>query len=619
MYKRILQRLIKQFFVTKGRAPSTAMEWAKLRARARALAGETPDVTSKTTQADMLSGPHISRGGPKGDRIWDFSQKKGEVIPFPDKGIRGLLRRGDVTVGTAPKTTKETLQRKKESGILFRDAQDDISRIKRENKEAIRRFKEKMDKDTVEDLRDKGDWDPYGMAEGGIAPLIGEPSYAADFYDDRTPMKEGKKTKKKKKKARPEELPPFQGPEYETDIPKEAAKEILSRYLGSGIVGAPLPGGFSLDMPYGTNKEFDIGIGYGTDPGSSDFSAGYGVNLEGEDIMGARYQGDNFDIGVKKREGSDPTFGLTWKKKFDQGGIARIGLAGGGAAVKVWKKFVEKLFKEEMTKPTFRNLHPNNKEWAKRQVENYNKKLPGLTKKYEEFKKTGKLPEDMHVDDIFQKEHGISSNEYFGGYDTKKLRKKEVDYDYYREILDDAENDIVQGDETLEHLEALVKERHDYHDYMYDQYKTGKLDKYMSMEAKVERVRSADDAGRPSGYSPEEEMDIRYAADEMDRIAVAKVNEADELAKSKESPWFTDPKILSPEDQLRKEFPGIDDKMIRNILTDKNPQRIAEVKATMREALKMKEKMSVDEIIDIFKKTPRTKNASGGLAGILGV
>ena len=131
----------------------------------------------------------------------------------------------------------------------------------------------------------------------------------------------------------PEQQPPFQGPPYETNRPKDAGKEILRRHLGSGIVGAPLPGGFSLDMPYGTNKEFDIGIGYGTDPGSSDFSVGYGVNLEGDDIMGASYQGDNFDMGVKKREGSDPTFGFNFKKKLKkkpkyifkkaEGGIAR--------------------------------------------------------------------------------------------------------------------------------------------------------------------------------------------------------------------------------------------------------------------------------------------------------
>ena len=43
--------------------------------------------------------------------------------------------------------------------------------------------------------------DPDEFAQGGIAPLVGEPSYAADFYDDRTPMKRGKKAKKKKKTA----------------------------------------------------------------------------------------------------------------------------------------------------------------------------------------------------------------------------------------------------------------------------------------------------------------------------------------------------------------------------------------------------------------------------------
>ena len=76
---------------------------------------------------------------------------------------------------------------------------------------------------------------------------------------------------------------------------------------------------------------------------------------------------------------------------------------------------------------------------------------------------------------------------------------------------------------------------------------------------------------------------------------------------------------MTPEQELRQEFPGISDEMVSNILTDTNQQRIAEVKATMREALKMQEKgMGVDEIIQVIEKTPRTKNASGGLAGMLG-
>ena len=76
---------------------------------------------------------------------------------------------------------------------------------------------------------------------------------------------------------------------------------------------------------------------------------------------------------------------------------------------------------------------------------------------------------------------------------------------------------------------------------------------------------------------------------------------------------------MTPEEELRQEFPGITDDLVNKILTDTNKQRIAEVKATMKEALKMQEKgMGTEEIIQTFKKTPRTKNADGGLAGMLG-
>ena len=78
---------------------------------------------------------------------------------------------------------------------------------------------------------------------------------------------------------------------------------------------------------------------------------------------------------------------------------------------------------------------------------------------------------------------------------------------------------------------------------------------------------------------------------------------------------------------LQKEFPGITDDLVNKILADDNPQRIAEVKATLHEAMKMQQKgMGTEEIIQTFQKTPRTKNASGGrvslssggVAGMLG-
>jgi len=59
----------------------------------------------------------------------------------------------------------------------------------------------------------------------------------------------------------------------------------------------------------------------------------------------------------------------------------------------------------------------------------------------------------------------------------EKIKKPtKEDYEDYAEILNDSENFIVQGNETFEQLDALVKKQKDFEDYMFMQYKTGKLD-----------------------------------------------------------------------------------------------------------------------------------------------
>jgi len=69
---------------------------------------------------------------------------------------------------------------------------------------------------------------------------------------------------------------------------------------------------------------------------------------------------------------------------------------------------------------------------------------------------------------------------------------------------------------------------------------------------------------------------------------------------------------------IKLKYPGISDDLVRKIMADDNPQRKAEVFATLDEAFKMMEKgKGEDEIIKIFKDTSRTKNASGGIAGQL--
>jgi hypothetical protein len=58
----------------------------------------------------------------------------------------------------------------------------------------------------------------------------------------------------------------------------------------------------------------------------------------------------------------------------------------------------------------------------------------------------------------------------------------------------------------------------------------------------------------------------------------------------------------------------VDDNLLKQIMIDDNPQRKAEVLASIDEAMKMQEKgMSTQEIIDIMKNTTRTKQAKGGL------
>ena len=188
-FQKIYQHFLKRFFLTQGRGPGTPAEWMEIQDQAvrhlnktkgapsikkDPFQGFTPKIVGKEEEKigieELLKGP-VKSSGIKGDRIWDFSQKS-EVIPFPDKGIRSLMEKGDVTVGKAPKTTKETLKTKKDRGILLRDADEDILRIKRENKEAIERFKEKMDKGDYGEGPDKfqfGGIARAGFPFGGLA------------------------------------------------------------------------------------------------------------------------------------------------------------------------------------------------------------------------------------------------------------------------------------------------------------------------------------------------------------------------------------------------------------------------------------------------------------------
>jgi hypothetical protein len=186
--------------------------------------------------------------------------------------------------------------------------------------------------------------------------------------------------------------------------------------------------------------------------------------------------------------------------------------------------------------------------------------------------------------------------------DKIKRKPTKEEYDEYSEILDDSENFVVQGNETFEELDALVKKQKDYEDYMYVQYKRGKLDPV-------------------AGENTRDRMNfLRKKSEEAGMVGDRRLftfNEMRELENLERtfSPMGVPKNQISEAEMIKQKYGNIiDDNLLKQILVDDNPQRKAEVLASIDEAIKMQEKgIPYEEIINIMKNTTRTKQAKGGL------
>jgi hypothetical protein len=130
MFQKIFQQFLRRFFTDMGREPMTPAEWMEIQNQAVRHLNKTkgapsikkdpfqgwdpkivPKVEEKVGIEELLKGP-VTVDGPKGPRTWDFSQKRGEMVPFPKKpkkGIEELIENEEIFVGKAPKTKKSTL------------------------------------------------------------------------------------------------------------------------------------------------------------------------------------------------------------------------------------------------------------------------------------------------------------------------------------------------------------------------------------------------------------------------------------------------------------------------------------------------------------------------------
>ena len=72
--------------------------------------------------------------------------------------------------------------------------------------------------------------------------------------------------------------------------------------------------------------------------------------------------------------------------------------------------------------------------------------------------------------------------------------------------------------------------------------------------------------------------------------------------------------------EYKVKYPGISDELLDQLVSDTDPQRKATVLATLDEAFKMMDEgMTMDDVLSTIKKTPRTKQAGGGLSYLMGM
>ena len=126
MFKRLLEYFTKKFIKDVGRSPQTTQELMSI-------------------QDDVVRYINKTKGVPEGSPKPPFQGFKPTVI--------------------------EGGKSKKGIDTLFKDSPERIAKMKADNKAAIERLKKK--KKTVEDFRDEGDFDPGGMASGGLANILG--------------------------------------------------------------------------------------------------------------------------------------------------------------------------------------------------------------------------------------------------------------------------------------------------------------------------------------------------------------------------------------------------------------------------------------------------------------
>jgi hypothetical protein len=202
----------------------------------------------------------------------------------------------------------------------------------------------------------------------------------------------------------------------------------------------------------------------------------------------------------------------------------------------------------------------------------------------------------------------------------------------YEEQLGDSETWMSEG--TVDEAEKALKRSKAEEAYYRGQYKAGKLDPAPGENTR-QRMRFLKEKAAEAEMTGDKRL---FTLDEMDELENLESKFAYKQGDAITDENFEDTPFapsaynlkalelarkqtgkLSEAEMIKQKYGNvIDDNLLQQILIDDNPQRKAEVLASIDEAIKMQEKgIPYEEIINIMKNTTRTKQADGGIAGLL--
>ena len=211
--------------------------------------------------------------------------------------------------------------------------------------------------------------------------------------------------------------------------------------------------------------------------------------------------------------------------------------------------------------------------------------------------------------DEMERPKSVKEKEMFEDFEKRTDPKRKLTDDEikdYEEELGDSETWMSEG--TVEEAEQALKRQKEYEAAMYTDYKAGRLDPKPGEKGRKEFLEKKMEEMEMSG---DKKLMTRDEIEELSTFDLGE--ELDQLRGMA-------PK-MAERFELQKKYPGIDDRLLTQIIDDPDPQRKAEALSVIDQAFElMKKGKSPEEVLDIMKqRTDRTKQAGGGLAYLMGL